>query len=80
MRADHASEQGLEKGKAWAGSKSRDDTPAILPYPRDERTGSKSGKDKPARYELDESSEDRDGDKNNEKAKKAKDKGKKPKD
>ena len=46
VRAEHASEQGLEKGKAWAGSKEKDEKPTKEEKERKEKKEKKQKKDK----------------------------------
>ena len=46
VRAEHASEQGLEKGKAWAGSKEKDEKPTKEKKERKEKKEKKQKKDK----------------------------------
>jgi len=46
VRADHASEQGLEKGKAWAGSKENKDKSAQDKEEKHEKKQKKEKKEK----------------------------------
>jgi hypothetical protein len=46
VRAEHASEQGLEKGKAWAGSKEKDEKPTKEKKEKKEKKQKKDKKEK----------------------------------
>jgi len=46
VRSDHASEQGLEKGKAWAGSKEKDEKPTKEKKEKKEKKQKKEKKEK----------------------------------